>query len=276
MNSQQALLRQVSEKQLILSVTAGRSGTRYLHNLFSLLTDVQSQHEGEPDYKHVLRRVQTQPSAATRFLLDHKLPAVAACPFHTFVETSHLFCKGFFEPLLNLGVRPDLVLLRRPPRKIAWSMLERATVPARTALGNLYTVSPADPNTLPLPGWELLSDYQLCFWYALEIERRQVRYRDLLLQIGGRVCDVTAAELNDPDRFMAMLETFSLAAGDGDALRLRHAQTTAVTHNKNPRKFSLALDFDAEEEEVWAGVAHYEPLLRKQVAERYAQAQVEV
>ena len=104
MGTQQALIEQIREKQLILTVTAGRTGTAFLHNLFRLFPDVDSAHEEEPNYLHVMRRVQTQPSEAARFLTKFKFPVIAACKSRTFVETSHLFCKGFLEPMLNLGV----------------------------------------------------------------------------------------------------------------------------------------------------------------------------
>lgn len=269
MNADQELLHRLSRKQIILTVTAGRTGTRFLDKLFSLLPGVYSLHEGEPDYKHVLRRTQTQPSAGLRFLIQHKLPAIAASPADIYVETSHLFCKGFMEPMLNLGLLPDIVLLRRPPGEVAMSLLERNTVPARTTLGSTYLLCPTDPNTLPLTSWEALSDYQLCFWYALEIERRQIRYREYYRQLGGRVFDTTARELNDPDRFIAMAEAFSIPVGNRDVLLRRHAEVAAVTHNRNPHKLVTSFDAGAAEEAVWERVAYYEPLLREHVADRY-------
>jgi hypothetical protein len=36
-----------------------------------------------------------------------------------------------------------------------------------------------------------MTDYQLIFWYALEIERRQREYSRLVRARGGGVCDVT-------------------------------------------------------------------------------------
>jgi len=269
MNTHQELIKQIREKQLILTVTAGRTGTTFLHNLFKMFPNVDSFHEEEPNYRHVLRRVQTQPAAATRFLKEFKLPAIAACKSKTFVETSHLFCKGFLEPLINLGVYPDIVLLKRNPRNIAKSLLERQTVPGRTSLGTDFLVSPSDPNSLPLPLWEGMSDYQLCFWYALEIERRQYRYQEYMIRLECNVCDVTANELNNPDKFLEMAETFSLDIYDRDALLQRHHQASSIIYNKNPRRMEIAFDLDEAEQVVWEGISHYEPFLRQQVTDRY-------
>jgi len=269
MGTQQALIEQIRAKQLILTVTAGRTGTAFLHNLFRLFPNVDSFHEEEPSYLHVMRRVQTQPAEATRFLEKFKFPVIAACKSGTIAETSHLFCKGFLEPMINLGVYPDLVLLRRNPRRIALSLLERNTIPGRTSTGTDYLVCPSDPNTLPLPLWEGLTDYQLCFWYALEIERRQQRYGQYMLQLGRKVCDVTANELHNPDEFLKMAATFLLDIPDRDELLRQHREISSIDYNKTPEVREQAFDIDGAEQEVWEVISYYEPLLRQRVTERY-------
>ena len=269
MGTQQALIEQIREKQLILTVTAGRTGTAFLHNLFRLFPNVDSFHEEEPSYLHVMRRVQTQPAEATRFLKKFKFPVIAACKSRTFAETSHLFCKGFLEPMINLGVYPDLVLLRRNPRRIALSLLGRNTIPGRTSTGTDYLVCPSDPGTLPLPLWEGMTDYQLCFWYALEIERRQHRYGNTMQQFGRKVCDYTANELHNPDSFMEMAETLSLDTPDREELLRQHREVSSTDYNKTPEVREQAFDIDGAEQEVWEVVLYYEPLLRQRVTDRY-------
>jgi hypothetical protein len=269
MGTQQALIEQLREKQLILTVTAGRTGTAFLHNLFRLFPNVDSFHEEEPSYLHVMRRVQTQPAEASRFLIKFKFPVIAACKSRTFAETSHLFCKGFLEPMINLGVYPDLVLLRRNPRRIALSLLERNTIPGRTSTGTDYLVCPADPGTLPLPLWEGLTDYQLCFWYALEIERRQQRYGYYMIQLGRKVCDVTANELHNPDIFLKMAATFLLDIPDRDELLRQHREISSTDYNKTPEVREQAFDLDVAEQAVWEGVSYYEPLLQQRITNRY-------
>jgi hypothetical protein len=269
MGTQQALIEQIRAKQLILTVTAGRTGTAFLHNLFRLFPNVDSFHEEEPSYLHVMRRVQTQPAEATRFLEKFKFPVIAACKSGTIAETSHLFCKGFLEPMINLGVYPDLVLLRRNPRRIALSLLERNTIPGRTSTGTDYLVCPSDPNTLPLPLWEGLTDYQLCFWYALEIERRQQRYGYYMIQLGRKVCDVTANELHNPDIFLKMAATFLLDIPDRDELLRQHREISSTDYNKTPEVREQAFDLDVAEQAVWEGVSYYEPLLQQRITNRY-------
>jgi hypothetical protein len=269
MGTRQALIEQTREKQLILTVTAGRTGTAFLHNLFRLFPDVDSFHEEEPSYLHVMRRVQTQPAEAANFLMKFKFPVIAACKAGTYAETSHLFCKGFLEPMINLGVYPDLVLLRRDPRRIALSLHERNTIPGRTSTGTDYLVCPADPGTLPLPLWEGMTDYQLCFWYALEIERRQYRYGDTMQQLGRKVCDYTANELHNPDSFLEMAETLSLNIPDREELLRQHREVASTDYNKTPEVREQAFDIGGAEQEVWELVSYYEPLLRQRVTDRY-------
>ena len=114
-----------------------------------------------------------------------------------------------------------------------------------------------------------MSDYHLCFWYALEIERRQKRYRSFVENRGGTVVDVTADELHDPRAFLAMVEGLGLRIDDIDRIRQGHSELRGTIFNENPRKKTIDIDFDYAEEPVWEAVAFYEPLLREEIAARY-------
>jgi hypothetical protein len=266
-----ALLAAVQRKQLVFTITAGRTGTVYLQKLLGLFPDTTSLHEPEPAYVSVLRSVQHRPALAREFLLEYKLPFIAGVATTRYVEASHLFCKGFLEPALELGLRPRFVALRRSPRRIASSYLARA-VPAHTKYGRKYLLHPGDPGVLPLPDWPRYSDYQLCFWYALEIERRQRDYARLLAARGLTCVDVTAEELHDGERFLHMAAALGLVdeTTDRAALRRAHAELSVITHNPNRRPAPLPADLDAEEEAVWEAVAPHAGELRALVRARYA------
>jgi hypothetical protein len=263
-----ALLAAVRAKTLVVTVTAGRTGTTFLTHLLALCPDTTSSHEPEPSFVPVLRLAQHDIDLARRFLLEYKLPCIAALPPRRYVETGHLWCKGFLEPLLGLDVVPNVVALRRAPRRIAASLLSRRTVPGRGKLGLKYLLHPDDPGVLPLPDWTGYSDYQLCFWYALEIERRTAAYRPLIERAGGAWVDVTAEELHDPDRFMTMAETLALLDPDSDraALRAAHARVAGVTHNPNAEAVAVG-DAAAQEAAVWEAVAA--PQLRAALGARF-------
>ncbi|MDX2165750.1 MAG: hypothetical protein SF182_01745 [Deltaproteobacteria bacterium] len=264
-----ALLIAVRGKTLVLTVTAGRTGTTFLTHLLALCPDTTSTHEPEPSFVPVLRLAQHDPELGRRFLLEYKLPHIATLPTRRYVETGHLWCKGFLEPLLALDVVPRVVALRRAPRRIAASLLSRRTVPGRGKLGLKYLLHPDDPGVLPLPGWTAYSDYQLCFWYALEIERRTAAYQPLIERAGGAWVDVTAEELHDADRFLAAADTLGLLDPDTDraALRAAHARVAGVTHNPNAEAVAVP-DATAQEAAVWDAVAV--PALRAALDARFS------
>ncbi len=264
-----ALLAALRRKTLVLVVTAGRTGTTFLTELLALCPDTTSTHEPEPSFVPVLRLVQHTPARARDFLLEYKLPAIAAVPTARYAETSHLLAKGFLEPLLALGLAPHVVALRRAPRRVATSLLARRTVPGRGKLGLKYLLHPLDPGVLPLPDWQRRTDYQLCFWYALEMERRQQAYEAPVRAAGGAWVDVTAGELHDPARFLAMAEQLHLLDADTDraALRGAHARVAAVTHNANAAAVAIA-DAAAQEDAVWEATGAH--ALRAAVTARYA------
>jgi hypothetical protein len=270
-----ALLAAVRRKNLVFTVTAGRTGTAYLQQLLGALPDTTSVHEPEPAFVAVMRTIQHAPERARSFLLEYKLPAIAAVQTPHYIEVSHLFCKGFLEPTLALGVTPRLVVLRRQPRRIALSLLARQSVPGRTKNGLKYLLQPSDPGVLPLANWTRRSAYALCFWYALEIERRQQVYAERLAALGGTCVDATAGELHDAERFLDAARALKLlGTADLDALRLRHRELSAVTHNPN-RGGAVADDLaamDSDEESVWAAIAPHAPGLRERVTKRYAAA----
>jgi hypothetical protein len=214
----------MQEKRLIFTVTTGRSGTALLAELLSGLPGVQSVHEAEPDFADAMRAAQSDPSAARVFLEMHKLPAIANEPTPVHIETSHLFCKGFLHPLLELGITPDLILLSRPHREVAKSLWQLGTIPARTDNGRRFLLQPSDPVLLPMPQWQEMTDYELCYWYCLEIEKRQQVYADTIHQRGGRTVAITLREfqgLKGIQRLLAELALPTLPLGAKARLALR-------------------------------------------------------
>jgi hypothetical protein len=241
-------------KRLIFTVTTGRSGTDYLARLMECVPGVSSHHEPRPNFVWAMRAAQMDPDVARRFWTEQKLPAIEACEQPVYSETSHVVSKGFLEPLLELGYRPDLILLRRPHREVALSMLRLNTIPARTPKGLKWYLSPEDPGVLGLPGWRDLHDYQLCYWYCLEVERRREYYAALLSGLGARVVSITLAELTTFRGFMRLRKELGLA-GYLSAPRhwYRYLRRVGVRWNVqsvSKRDVALPVPADALEREV--------------------------
>lgn len=269
----QQLREALKGKTLVFTVTAGRTGSDFCSNLMEILPDTVSLHEPEPAFQRVIREAQTDPEAARRFWLEYKLPFIAGFRKGKYIETSNVFGKGFFQPLLDLGFVPNLLILRRAPRKIAMSYLERYCIPGRSKLGIEYLVCPDDEVLLPMPGWHRMSDYQICFWYALEMERRQEVYAETLRRRGGQAVETSAAALNDPDTFLRVARDLGLLDPGADTRDIRQAHAALADRRRNTNYQSLEYygDADAREEIVWAAVSKTDPGFRARVEARYRQ-----
>jgi hypothetical protein len=193
-------------RRLLFTVTTGRSGTEYLARVLSLFANVEARHEPKPRFSSCFRAVVAAPHVAREFWEQEKLARVERGRRPIYAETSHLFCKGFAESLVELGRTPELVHLRRDARATARSLWALDSVPGRTLRGVRYYLSPSDPNHLPVPadvarGW---TDYQLCYWYCLEIDARARHLRAELEPRGVRFHTVELADIQTEDGIRAL------------------------------------------------------------------------
>ena len=156
-----SILEQAQHTTLALTVTSGRSGTKLLALLLRDALRLAAEHEPAPRVNFVMRSFVEAPSAAGAWLVTEKLPAMLDASREGFyAETSHLFCKGLIEPMIQLGVNPKLIILTRPAREVASSLFQMNVVPERTENGRLVLLGPRDPGVLLLPDWPSFSDYQ--------------------------------------------------------------------------------------------------------------------
>ena len=207
---QEEIREKLTGKKLVFTVATGRCGTAFLAEILRLVPGAVSLHEPKPEYAEVLRRIQEQPDQAQRFLLDQKLPMLARMDTGIYIETSHLFCKGFLEPLLELGIVPALIWMRRPHRPVASSMFRGGTIPGRTQKGLQFYLSPDDPGVLACPDWQQLNDYQLCYWYCLEIEQRAKQYRRLYRENGWQWGETSITEITRARGYRELLAAVGL------------------------------------------------------------------
>lgn len=200
----------LNSKKLVFSVATGRCGTAFFAEILRLIPGVWSLHEPEPEYADVLRDVQNDPDKARDFLLNRKLPVIASLDSNIYIETSHLFCKGFLGPLLELDIVPALLWIRRDHRAVASSMFRGGTIPGRTEKGLRFYLSPGDPGVLAITDWQNLHDYQLCFWYCLEIERRALEYRRLYQANNWLWAETSLSHINTTAGFRQVIADLEL------------------------------------------------------------------
>jgi hypothetical protein len=233
------VLQQLRMKRLVLTVTPGRSGTHLLASLLRDALGIPALSEPRPRVNFVLRSLLSCPEVARGWLVTEKLPAMLeSADGPIYAETSHLFCKGLIEPILELGLRPEFIILTRPATEVAESMFQIGCIPERTGPGRLTLLGPTDAGVLEAPGWAGWSDYQLCFWYAREIERRQRAYRASFAAAGIRRLEISMQDLTEWQAFA------SLCAGIARGLPFtpdRDAFEAIVARNQNPRA-GLAAD----------------------------------
>lgn len=226
-------------KRLIFCLSPGRCGTQWLAEVFRSVRGVCSFHEPQPDFAVVMRSSFARPEIRYQFWLDDKLPAIASAPGDVYLETSHVVGNGFVEPLLDIGVVPDAIQIDRAARDVALSYWRRNTIPGRTETGRRYLVQPDDPDCyLPIPDWSYnhsYTDYQLCYWYALEQMERNRALSERLEQAGARVVYVWFQGLVDhPDEFGRVLDELGLAdrwdrAAFGELDRVYNANPPEIT-----------------------------------------------
>jgi len=244
---------QIRSIKMVFTISPGRSGTGYLSQALRLLS-YNCYHEPEPKFSDVMREVQSDQTLAYEFWVRKKIPFILAnSATPEYIETSHLFCKGFAEALLGLGLVSDIVVLRRPRREVATSLYQLDTIPARTDLGLRFLLSPTDPGVLPLPNWAECHDYQLCYWYCLEIERRMRVYKDLFSQSGAKVFETSLGAVTTPDGIAQLISALAIRPPSDSAWKKYMDEFHEKINTKSESKRALKLDpneLDSLEKEI--------------------------
>ena len=190
------IIEATNRKRLIFTITSGRSGSGLLAKKLSIISKVDSFHEPEPKFSECFPEIKKDKDLAQKFWIENKLPAILQQKNKIYIETSHLFSKGFIEPLIDLGIIPDIFILTRNLRNVAKSLYQLDTIPGKTETGKNWYISPDDKNIfLKLDNYKNYNDYQLCYWYALENIERQNYYKKQFEYLGAKIIGITFEEL---------------------------------------------------------------------------------
>jgi len=226
-----ALARALEGLDLVLTVTPGRSGTKLLRELLASVMNLNAEHEPVPRANFHLRRTLEDQNYGLRWLIEEKLPHLQHYAPGQYIETSHLYCKGFIEIFWALGLRPRFIILRRSPSAVARSLFKISCIPGRTPSGQLVLISPRDGAT-PFPRHDLASDYQLCYWYAKELYRRQNFYVRQFSENGTAYFELTIEDLVNLERFCELARFLD---GTWSGEKHRAAFSHVIAENQHPR-----------------------------------------
>lgn len=269
------IITQLQQTRLILTATPGRSGTQLLSNLLNLLPGVTAEHEPAPYIDNVYWRLRSEPLLARKWLIHNKIPTmlnkIKSTNASVYIETSHMLCKGFFEPLLDLGLAFDLIILTRDPRAIAMSMYYLNDIPMRSKTGRRWYVNPDDSgvmSNLPKP-YGQYTDYQLCYWYVLEMTLLQKHYYNTWSESGQTVARVDLEDLLSKSRFREFLSAMRLPEPPLAAWHDYKLTTLTKYNTKSSRKaFMRSKGFTRfvpdrvpEQEELIRAKINYEDIL---------------
>ena len=209
---------ELKDKLLVFTLTTGRSGSGLLACIMDSIPVVSARHEPAPSFEKIYQKIRKHPnpresSDLFKWWLDIKLPVIDKAPGPVYIETSHLFCKGFMESFIRvaetLGISYKFIILTRDNHQVAQSMYELNTVPGKTPKGSYWYMVPGEPNTFTnLPGWGSLHDYQLCYWYTLEI---QARINHAMIIYPDRCVSIDLYDLtHNREKVMVFLQGFGL------------------------------------------------------------------
>ncbi len=257
------------DKNIIMCLSPGRSGTKLLTLLLGLADDTCSVHEAEPTFQAVTESVRKSVEDTERFVRDVKLPVILSMAETNYVETSHLFGKGVFEVFIELHLPFRLIILNREPREVAKSLWRIKAIPGRTKKKQHYLLHPAHAGVMKLPHWDRMTNYQLCFWYCLEMERRKELYAAQCRECGIPVVEINLKDLMAFKRLSELCGALNLNLPK--FARAAHKKITAKKVNRKARYLpNMSLrPLATQERQVWDALAGEGEQIYTHVSKRY-------
>ncbi|MEL6365805.1 MAG: hypothetical protein AAFR11_13300 [Pseudomonadota bacterium] len=217
-------LARLRRRRLVFTLTNGRSGSMVLYSLFDLIENVEAAHEPDPRLDFHRPRASRDAAYARRVIDRLKLPAISEGNAPVYVETNNLIVKAYADALEAAADKYELdlayIVLTRPARDIARSMLRLNTIPGRSRIAKYFYNDPSEPCLLQPTDPDALTDYQLCYWQTLETEARQAACGVRAEAAGRRVARVALADLNAPGGFENLIDALDLPMTDEDRSRV--------------------------------------------------------
>lgn len=216
-------------KRLVFTLTAGRTGTKFLASLFAKnFPDAECHHErvsyesfgvDTPDLSHLLLYNSQGNVPKVQAFWKQKLDRIAQAPGSLYVETSHVNMKaGLVENVaswLPEDVEAHFIFLARPPVEIVMSLGRRFDM---VSFGNnwVWYLDHEYPRNLlkPRPFLEYGLD-GVRFWYVNEIRLRAAYFRQKYADHPRmKFHNVMLAQLNDEDLVRTLFDRVGVPLTD--------------------------------------------------------------
>ena len=193
--------------RMIFSLNPGRCGSMFIYEAMRKVPDVWSFHEPFPAF-HTAARLDRFDK---KKWLQSKIDYILGIAQSTYFESSNQFRRGFPELFLELGWRPDILVIRRPIREVALSKWRLGYIPTRWHNSKVYSIRPDDKDAFyHCENFDDWSDYQICYWSVLEIYSKINYYQEMLSEAGSVIVETTTKRMTTVDGFLEILEGFGL------------------------------------------------------------------
>lgn len=191
-------------KRLYLTLAPGRCGTAKLAQILSSVPDMYAEHDADgPDSCCWVRQA---PIEVQKQYIQRRIAFYETLPQSNIANTTHMVGEGFVEHYIEAGMIPNFIILRRDPREVALSMWRLDWIPGRNKTYSPWYLGPDEKDVLPYTNWQTAHNYQLCYWWCCDTERRIQKYAPL----GSKVWTTSLPQILDINHFNSMLDFFNL------------------------------------------------------------------
>lgn len=205
-----------SDRRLVFAISPGRSGSAYLARLLDATANASAAHEPRPRMNGgFLRGLDDARLAATydrrRVKIVQLLRALRSLPADfTYVETSHMFVKTFYDVVLDFFEDVQIVHLRRDTAEVIRSFVELGYLSPASTHWRHWIHDPYEAKPLVAPAVEEADadSVDRIIAYLVDIEARAERLREDYPETP--VISVRLESLSDPDHARGLVEQLGL------------------------------------------------------------------
>ena len=216
---------------VIFASSIGRSGTRYLANLFAHCTDVLAWHLAEPHCHNQIMVDVNNGLQRKEVIVKARIIEAIVVEHGAYFEATPMFTRVLASTFLEVFPTISLIHLLRDPMKVARSYVSRKSYPSATDR----------PWRMPLNLEHALFEFpqrltpfqeNLCDWLENEM-----RYLELKPQLASAI-DFHFANFGSADRICELFDQLCVPYREADVVD--HTKTRDLDRNVNRRKTRIS------------------------------------